>query len=95
MRRSPARSKTSGTEHIVNLSIRTVTSPGAATLIAGFVVTGTSPKQVLIRAAGPALAGARSTSQAPSPIRRFNFIAGMQSSGKTMNGVLPPATRLL
>jgi hypothetical protein len=47
-----------GAEHIVNLSVRTVTSPGAATLIAGFVVTGTSPKQVLIRAAGPAIGGA-------------------------------------
>jgi hypothetical protein len=45
-----------GTEHLVNLSVRTVTSPGAANLITGFVITGTASKQVLIRAAGPALA---------------------------------------
>jgi hypothetical protein len=45
-------------EHLANLSIRTVTSPGAATLITGFVVTGTTAKQVLIRAAGPTLAAA-------------------------------------
>ncbi|MBL9209890.1 MAG: immunoglobulin domain-containing protein [Opitutaceae bacterium] len=47
-----------GTEHLANLSIRTTTSPGAGTLITGFVVAGTAAKQVLIRAAGPALAGA-------------------------------------
>ena len=47
-----------GTEHLANLSIRTTTSPGAGTLITGFVIAGTSAKQVLIRAAGPALAGA-------------------------------------
>ena len=47
-----------GTEHLVNLSVRAPTGPGAATLITGFVVTGTTPKQVLIRAAGPAIAAA-------------------------------------
>lgn len=47
-----------GREHLANLSIRTATGPGAAALITGFVVTGTTSKQVLIRAAGPALAAA-------------------------------------
>lgn len=47
-----------GSEHVANLSVRTVTSPGASTLITGFVVSGSSSKQVLIRAAGPALAAA-------------------------------------
>jgi hypothetical protein len=56
-----------GLEHLVNLSVRTVTSPGAATLITGFVVTGTSPKQVLIRAAGPALV--------PAPFNVTNALA--------------------
>ena len=45
-----------GIEHLANLSVRTVTSNGAANLITGFVITGPAPKQVLIRAAGPALA---------------------------------------
>lgn len=47
-----------GREHLANLSIRTATAPGAGTLITGFVITGTASKQVLIRAAGPALAAA-------------------------------------
>jgi hypothetical protein len=44
-----------GGEHLANLSVRTVTAAGASNLISGFVVTGTTAKQVLIRAAGPAL----------------------------------------
>lgn len=47
-----------GREHLANLSIRTTTAPGAGALIAGFVITGTASKQVLIRAAGPTLAAA-------------------------------------
>jgi hypothetical protein len=46
-----------GTEHLANLSARGGVAPGAP-LIAGFVITGPTPKQVLIRAAGPALAAA-------------------------------------
>ncbi|MGH7946576.1 MAG: immunoglobulin domain-containing protein, partial [Opitutaceae bacterium] len=45
-----------GTERLANFSMRAVTSPGTASLITGFVVSGTAAKQVLIRAAGPALA---------------------------------------
>ncbi len=46
-----------GTEHLANLSARGAVVPGAP-LIAGFVITGATSKQVLIRAAGPALAAA-------------------------------------
>ncbi|MES2691835.1 MAG: immunoglobulin domain-containing protein, partial [Verrucomicrobiota bacterium] len=46
-----------GTEHLVNLSIRGNTT-AASPLITGFVITGTTAKQVLVRVAGPALAGA-------------------------------------
>ncbi len=46
-----------GTEHLANLSARGAVAPGAP-LIAGFVITGATSKQVLIRAAGPALAAA-------------------------------------
>ena len=45
-----------GGERLVNLSVRSLTSPGVATLITGFVIGGTTAKQVLVRAAGPALA---------------------------------------
>jgi hypothetical protein len=46
-----------GTEHLSNLSIRANTN-NANPLITGFVITGNTPKQVLIRAAGPAIAAA-------------------------------------
>jgi len=44
-----------GREHLANLSVRSQTQ-NAAPLITGFVIGGTTPKQVLIRAAGPAIA---------------------------------------
>ena len=40
---------------LVNLATRAVAGTASDTLIAGVVVTGTAPKRVLIRAAGPAL----------------------------------------
>ena len=43
-----------GGERLVNLSVRSSTS-NANPLITGFVVSGSAPKQVLIRAAGPTL----------------------------------------
>ncbi len=43
---------------LVNLSTRAAAGPDMATLISGFVVTGTAPKKMLIRAAGPSLGGA-------------------------------------
>lgn len=48
----------SGTENsrIINLSSRGEAGAGAGTMIAGFVIRGTVPKQVLIRGIGPTLA---------------------------------------
>ena len=46
-----------GRQHLVNLSSRGATAPEAP-MISGFAIGGTAPKQVLIRAAGPALARA-------------------------------------
>ena len=43
---------------LVNLSSRGVVGTGANVLIAGFVIGGTAPKDVLVRAVGPALEGA-------------------------------------
>lgn len=43
---------------IVNLSTRGMVGSGADVLIAGFVIGGTEPKEVLIRAVGPTLADA-------------------------------------
>jgi hypothetical protein len=58
-----------GTEHLANLSIRSITSP-AAPMIMGFVIGGNTAKQVLIRAAGPALSRApfNITTALPDPV---------------------------
>jgi hypothetical protein len=42
---------------LINVSARMNVTSGDGALIAGFVISGTSPKTVLIRASGPALAG--------------------------------------
>lgn len=42
---------------LVNISTRSPVGTGSNVQIAGFVIGGTAPKQVLIRAAGPALSG--------------------------------------
>ncbi|HEY1109480.1 MAG TPA: immunoglobulin domain-containing protein, partial [Opitutaceae bacterium] len=44
-------------EKLINVSTRSQTGVGGNVLIAGFVITGDQPKQVLIRGIGPALAG--------------------------------------
>jgi hypothetical protein len=44
------------TDRLANISTRGRASEGADALIAGFVITGSSPRSVLIRAIGPALA---------------------------------------
>ncbi|GAB5559075.1 MAG: hypothetical protein SynsKO_07220 [Synoicihabitans sp.] len=44
-----------GTGKLSNVSARTFTGPGADVLIAGFVIEGDLPKQLLIRAVGPEL----------------------------------------
>ena len=45
----------SGTAHLVNVSIRATGGSGANTLIAGFVLSGTGSKPVLLRGIGPTL----------------------------------------
>jgi hypothetical protein len=48
------------TSRLINLSTRGLVRTGAQVLIGGFIVRGTSPKTVLIRARGPSLSGAPS-----------------------------------
>ena len=44
-----------GGEKLINISTRSLTGTAADTLIVGFVITGTEPKPVLVRAIGPTL----------------------------------------
>ncbi|MBL9207199.1 MAG: hypothetical protein JNN01_19070, partial [Opitutaceae bacterium] len=50
--------ETSGRQQrLINLSSRGHVAPGEGVLVGGFVVTGNTPKRLLIRASGPGLAG--------------------------------------
>lgn len=53
---------------LINIATRASVGPGERAAIAGFVVTGTAPKAMLLRAAGPALAafGVRDAMVAPT-----------------------------
>jgi hypothetical protein len=54
---TPASSFTAQTPRLINVSARSQVNTGADILIAGFAIGGSTAKTVLIRAAGPALAG--------------------------------------
>lgn len=53
----PAAGEAPGSRRFTNASTRTIVAPEAA-LIAGFVISGTAPQRVLIRAVGPTLGNA-------------------------------------
>ncbi|HUR56358.1 MAG TPA: M12 family metallo-peptidase [Opitutaceae bacterium] len=56
---------------LVNVATRAFVSPGNQTLIGGFVVQGTQPKRMLLRAAGPALSGFGVTNALADPTLRI------------------------
>lgn len=55
------------TDRLVNLSSRVRVSDGARVLVTGFVIAGTAPKQVILRAVGPGLAAYGVTGVLPNP----------------------------
>ena len=55
VRSSVAKLTVDGSARLANISTRAGTGPGDSTLIAGFVIAGTSTKKVLIRGIGPGL----------------------------------------
>ncbi|MBS0631129.1 MAG: putative Ig domain-containing protein [Verrucomicrobia bacterium] len=69
---------TTRTDRLVNLSSRALITPnsGDSTLITGFVIGGASPKQVLLRGVGPALAGYGVQNPAAAPQLRVFDSAG-------------------
>ncbi len=58
-------------QRIVNLSLRGSSSQGADILISGFVITGTTPKPVLLRAVGPGLTPFGVAGALPNPRLRL------------------------
>jgi hypothetical protein len=57
----------SGSSRLINISTRSMVEAGNNSQIAGFVVTGSQPKTVLIRASGPALSQYQVTGVLPDP----------------------------
>lgn len=60
-----------GAGHLVNLSTRVSVETGDSVAIAGFVIQGTGPKQVLIRALGPSLQAAGVSGALADPALRL------------------------
>ena len=58
---------TAASSHLVTMSTRSLVEPGNNSQIAGFVISGTQPKTVLIRASGPALTAYHVTGVLPDP----------------------------
>jgi hypothetical protein len=61
---------------LVNVSTRGEVQPGAKMMIAGFVITGRVPQQVLVRAAGPGLARFGVTGTLATPVLRLLSSSG-------------------
>ena len=63
---------------LTNISTRGRVGTGASVLIAGFVITGKTPKNVLLRAAGPALSGMGVTGALANPVLTLLNQAGAE-----------------
>jgi sugar lactone lactonase YvrE len=68
---TPAGTATAASPRLVNLSARAEVGTGGSVLIAGFVIGGTTPKTVLVRASGPALASFGVPGTLPDPSLRI------------------------
>lgn len=78
---------------LVNLSARTRAGTGDNVLIAGFVVGGTEPKRLLVRAVGPTLSSFGVTGALADPSSPSSAKAPRRRSGKTTTGNPPPRPR--
>ncbi|MFM1746342.1 MAG: hypothetical protein RLZZ188_8 [Verrucomicrobiota bacterium] len=75
----PASEEPSGAARITNISLRASAGAGDGTLIAGFAVTGSSGKSVLVRGVGPGLAAFGLTGLLPDP-----RLIVLDSAGRTV-----------
>lgn len=65
---SPSPTPTATAAQTVNLSTRMRVQPGDNVGIGGFIITGTAPKQVLLRAIGPSLTSSGISEPFPDPV---------------------------
>jgi hypothetical protein len=85
------------TQRLINISTRSQIGTEANILIAGFVITGTEPKQVLIRGDGPALAAFGVTTALSDPVLNVfdnsgNLVAQNDNWGTQVQLIGTPAT---
>jgi len=74
--------------HLVNLSSRVFSGTGAQTAIVGFALTGEAPRQVLVRASGPALAAFGVAGGLPDPqLRLVNSQGGTVVQNDNWSGL--------
>jgi sugar lactone lactonase YvrE len=71
---TPQGTYTASTPRLINISARTMVGQGSGVLIAGFVIGGTTPRTVLIRASGPALVPFGLSGVLPDPQLTLNSI---------------------
>jgi hypothetical protein len=63
-------------DHFLNISTRVLVGSGENVAIAGFVVTGSEPKRVIIRAIGPSLRNAGISNALPDPMLELHNGSG-------------------
>lgn len=68
---------------MINISTRSLVGAGQSIQIAGFVVGGTQPKSILIRASGPALAPFGVSGTLPDPTLKLVDLSGSQLAQNT------------
>jgi hypothetical protein len=78
-----------GSPRLLNISSRGTAGNGDAVLILGFVITGSSPKRLLIRGVGPALANFGVTAPLANP--RLRVLSGTQVIAENLNWSTVPA----
>jgi hypothetical protein len=77
------------TESIVNISTRGFVGTGEDVLVAGFVVTGNTPKRVLIRGIGPTLAAFGVPGALTDPVLRLFAASGANAIAQNDNWEVP------
>lgn len=76
---------------LINLSVRALTAPGATNLIAGFVIRGAVPKQVMARVVGPSLTGAPFNVAGALPDPTLQLVRAGAVAGQNDDWGAPPA----
>ena len=84
--------QSSPTQMLVNVSTRTRVESGTSVMIGGFIITGQTPKQVVLRALGPSLAASGVTSVLADPVLQLYDSTGKLVAQNDNSSSLPPNT---